>query len=403
MAWRGLGRLLLVRGPQRRRDQVLRLPHRPLRGGERPASSIPPCVECAITGRARTPSAGKVVKATVVLAKGWEPPDELIKELQNHVKKTTAPYKYPAHRRVRGRAAEDHRRQDQAQADPHERRHRGLTGGAWRAPLRSVRAACPTCQPAEGVRRAVNLQQVSKHTHAPLRPACSHCTAIAAKMHENRLIRITLSAAACPREHFPVAARPPARGFPLAALPVHCFATVGGRSLMRRAPSYNLVGNRSDKEADMAHFGKACRTASRWRNGDGIPCVGFGTWKMPDGAVGLDALHQALADGVPPTWARRPAYRQRGDGGQGARRGRHTARGAGSSPRRCGTPTAATTPRRRRSKKSRKKLHLDYVDLYLVHWPRGPGPRRAVAADERGHLASAGDARRGTARCAPSA
>ena len=30
-----------------------------------------------------------------MLAKGWEPSDELVKELQNHVKKTTAPYKYP--------------------------------------------------------------------------------------------------------------------------------------------------------------------------------------------------------------------------------------------------------------------------------------------------------------------
>ena len=36
-----------------------------------------------------------MVKATIVLAKGYEPSEELIKELQNHVKKTTAPYKYP--------------------------------------------------------------------------------------------------------------------------------------------------------------------------------------------------------------------------------------------------------------------------------------------------------------------
>ena len=27
--------------------------------------------------------------------KGWEPTDELKKELQNHVKRITAPYKYP--------------------------------------------------------------------------------------------------------------------------------------------------------------------------------------------------------------------------------------------------------------------------------------------------------------------
>ncbi len=33
------------------------------------------------------------------------------------------------------------------------------------------------------------------------------------------------------------------------------------------------------------------------RNGYGIPCLGFGTWKMPDGEVGIDAVHQALHDG----------------------------------------------------------------------------------------------------------
>ena len=36
-----------------------------------------------------------MVKATIVLAKGYEASEELKKELQNHVKKTTAPYKYP--------------------------------------------------------------------------------------------------------------------------------------------------------------------------------------------------------------------------------------------------------------------------------------------------------------------
>ena len=54
----------------------------------------PAVVECAITG-APDPIRGQVVKATVVLAKGWEPSDALTKELQQHVKKLTAPYKYP--------------------------------------------------------------------------------------------------------------------------------------------------------------------------------------------------------------------------------------------------------------------------------------------------------------------
>lgn len=54
----------------------------------------PAVIECAVTA-APDPVRGKVVKATIVLAKGWEPSEELIKELQNHVKHTTAPYKYP--------------------------------------------------------------------------------------------------------------------------------------------------------------------------------------------------------------------------------------------------------------------------------------------------------------------
>ena len=54
----------------------------------------PAVLECAITG-APDPIRGQVVKATVVLAKGYQPSQELVVELQNHVKKTTAPYKYP--------------------------------------------------------------------------------------------------------------------------------------------------------------------------------------------------------------------------------------------------------------------------------------------------------------------
>ena len=54
----------------------------------------PAVVECAITG-APDPIRGQVVKATVVLAKGYEGTPELTKELQNYVKKVTAPYKYP--------------------------------------------------------------------------------------------------------------------------------------------------------------------------------------------------------------------------------------------------------------------------------------------------------------------
>ncbi len=56
----------------------------------------PAVLECAVTAVPH-PDRGQVVKATIVLVKGrgYEPSDALKKELQNHVKQVTAPYKYP--------------------------------------------------------------------------------------------------------------------------------------------------------------------------------------------------------------------------------------------------------------------------------------------------------------------
>ena len=56
----------------------------------------PAVVECAITG-VPDEVRGQVVKATIVLSKEYKSKAgaELIKEIQDHVKRTTAPYKYP--------------------------------------------------------------------------------------------------------------------------------------------------------------------------------------------------------------------------------------------------------------------------------------------------------------------
>jgi acetyl-CoA synthetase len=54
----------------------------------------PAVLECAVTG-VPDEDRGAVVKATIVLSRGYTASHELATELQEHVKRVTAPYKYP--------------------------------------------------------------------------------------------------------------------------------------------------------------------------------------------------------------------------------------------------------------------------------------------------------------------
>ena len=54
----------------------------------------PSVLECAVTG-VPDPVRGQLVKATIVLAKGFTASEDLKKEIQDYVKNLTAPYKYP--------------------------------------------------------------------------------------------------------------------------------------------------------------------------------------------------------------------------------------------------------------------------------------------------------------------
>ena len=54
----------------------------------------PSVLEVAVTG-VPDPIRGQAIKATIVLARGYAPSEELKKEIQTFVKNATAPYKYP--------------------------------------------------------------------------------------------------------------------------------------------------------------------------------------------------------------------------------------------------------------------------------------------------------------------
>ena len=107
------------------------------------------------------------------------------------------------------------------------------------------------------------------------------------------------------------------------------------------------------------------------RNGYGIPCLGFGTWKMPDGEVGIDAVHQALHDGYRhiDTAA---AYDNEGTVGKALASGGVSREDVFVTTKVWNTDRGYDATLKA-FEESRAKLHLDYVDLYLIHWPAAKG------------------------------
>ena len=89
----GRGRLPVLPVAHRRRDRLRGLPDRAVRGRVR-ARRAPRRRRRGGRRRARR-ERGAVVRAVVVLRDGHEASDALARELQDHVKAETAPYKYP--------------------------------------------------------------------------------------------------------------------------------------------------------------------------------------------------------------------------------------------------------------------------------------------------------------------
>jgi diketogulonate reductase-like aldo/keto reductase len=120
-------------------------------------------------------------------------------------------------------------------------------------------------------------------------------------------------------------------------------------------------------------------TTHQLADGNRIPALGLGVWQVPNGPATVDAVLWALESGYRHIDTAQ-AYGNEESVGEGIRRS--------GIPREQMFITTKFQPSRRdpaaEVERSLKRLGVDYVDLYLVHWPRG-GPPWAWPGMEQAH------------------
>ena len=123
-------------------------------------------------------------------------------------------------------------------------------------------------------------------------------------------------------------------------------------------------------------------------DGNEIPLLGLGVWQVPDGPECVNAVRWALELGYRHIDTAQ-AYRNEESVGR-ALRDSGVAREdvfitTKFYPRRGGDPAAE-------AERSLRRLGVDQVDLYIIHWPEG-GPDVGLARDGEGARAPATPAR----------
>jgi diketogulonate reductase-like aldo/keto reductase len=114
-------------------------------------------------------------------------------------------------------------------------------------------------------------------------------------------------------------------------------------------------------------------------NGIGIPCIGFGTWQTPDGETAVNAVRYAVESGYRhiDTAA---VYGNEKSVGQGIRESGINRKDLFITTKLWNTDRGYE-PALKAFDTSLKKSGLDYIDLYLIHWPANKANSAKINSD----------------------
>ncbi|MDR1980770.1 MAG: aldo/keto reductase [Tannerellaceae bacterium] len=124
---------------------------------------------------------------------------------------------------------------------------------------------------------------------------------------------------------------------------------------------------------------KSLTDAFKTNNGIAIPCVGFGTWQTPDGQVAADAVKYAIEVGYRHIDTA-TVYKNEKSVGRAIAESGIDRKELFITTKLWNTERGYDTTLRAFDK-SLSALDLDYVDLYLIHWPANKADGARINAE----------------------
>jgi diketogulonate reductase-like aldo/keto reductase len=124
---------------------------------------------------------------------------------------------------------------------------------------------------------------------------------------------------------------------------------------------------------------KSLNDVFKTNNGIDVPCIGFGTWQTPDGQIAVDAVKSAIKAGYRHIDTA-DIYQNEESVGRGMIESGISREDLFITTKLWNTKRGYE-PALKAFDESARKLKVDYVDLYLIHWPANKAGWEKINAD----------------------